>query len=93
MVNGLPSLQAVLLGKIGFVQTPKLHTPAVWHWSSAVHVTFAQGLLPTHTPLMQYASTFDFCVQSRFFLKKTKKQKQKQKRGERESIYMSMCGT
>jgi len=51
-VHALPSLHAVPLATVGFEQTPVpvLHTPAAWHWSSAVQTT---GLAPTHFPAWQ----------------------------------------
>ena len=44
-----PSLQLLPFALFGFEQVPVavLHTPASWHWSSAVHVT---GLAPMHAP-------------------------------------------
>ena len=49
-MQALPSLQVVPFAADGFEHAPVLglHVPAVWHWSSAVHVT---GLDPVHVPL------------------------------------------
>jgi hypothetical protein len=40
VVQGLPSLQGVLLALFGLEQLPvvELQTPASWHWSSGVQV-------------------------------------------------------
>jgi len=48
-VHALPSLQALPFGLAGLEQAPfaGLQTPAVWHWSSAAHVT---GFVPLHVP-------------------------------------------
>ena len=58
-VHASPSLHGVVSAFVGFEQTPVdvLQVPAVWHWSSAVHVT-ATPL--THTPAWQVS----FCVQA-----------------------------
>src|SRR5213083_1824275 len=51
-VQALPSSQPVPSGLAGLLQTPDagLQTPAVWHWSAAVHTT---GLAPTQAPAAQ----------------------------------------
>src|SRR5947207_595935 len=51
-VHALASLQLVPLGLAGLLQAPDagLQTPAVWHWSAAVHTT---GLAPTQAPAVQ----------------------------------------
>ena len=51
-VHAFPSLQLVPFVAVGFEHAPVLglQVPAVWHWSSAVHVT---GLDPVHVPLSQ----------------------------------------
>src|SRR5439155_1057752 len=51
-VHALASLQLVPLGLAGLLQAPDagLQTPAVWHWSAAVHTT---GLAPTQAPAAQ----------------------------------------
>jgi hypothetical protein len=51
-VQAFPSLHAVPSAAFGFEQVPLpgSHTPAVWHWSLAVHTT---GLEPVHVPVMQ----------------------------------------
>src|SRR2546428_464297 len=51
-VQALASLQGVPLGLAGLLQAPDagLQTPAVWHWSAAVHVT---GVAPTQAPAAQ----------------------------------------
>src|SRR5438128_1184987 len=51
-VHALASLQLVPLGLAGLLQAPDagLQTPAVWHWSAAVHTT---GLAPTQAPAWQ----------------------------------------
>src|SRR5436189_4899 len=51
-VQALASLQLVPLGLAGLLQAPDagLQTPAVWHWSAAVHTT---GLAPTQAPAGQ----------------------------------------
>ena len=48
-VHALPSLHALPFAFAGFEQAPLagLQVPAVWHWSSAVHVT---GLAPVQFP-------------------------------------------
>src|SRR5213076_1167019 len=58
-VHALASLQLVPLGLAGLLQAPVagLQTPAVWHWSAAVHTT---GLAPTQMP----ASQASVCVQA-----------------------------
>src|SRR5947199_170054 len=57
-VQALPSLQLVPLGLAGLLQAPDagLQTPAVWHWSAAVHTT---GFVPTQMPAAQVS----VCVQ------------------------------
>src|SRR5437762_3302039 len=51
-VHALASLQLVPLGSAGLLQAPDagLQTPAVWHWSAAVHTT---GFAPTQAPAWQ----------------------------------------
>src|SRR5207248_515796 len=51
-VHALASLQLVPLGLAGLLQAPDagLQTPAVWHWSAAVHTT---GFAPTQAPAWQ----------------------------------------
>jgi len=51
-VQKLPSSHGVLFGRGGLVHTPvaELHVPAMWHESSAVHVS---GSAPTHAPPRQ----------------------------------------
>src|SRR5438093_799837 len=58
-VHALPSLQLVPLGLAGLLQAPDagLQTPAVWHWSAAVHTT---GFPPTQAPAAQAS----VCVQA-----------------------------
>src|SRR5438132_1178244 len=58
-VQALPSLHGAPLSLGGSLQTPDagLQTPAVWHWSAAVHTT---GLAPTQAP----ASQVSVCVQA-----------------------------
>src|SRR5947207_1121263 len=58
-VHALASLQLVPLDLAGLLQAPDagLQTPAVWHWSAAVHTT---GLAPTQMP----ASQASVCVQA-----------------------------
>src|SRR5437870_1683912 len=58
-VQALPSLHGAPLSLGGLLQTPDagLQTPAVWHWSAAVHTT---GLAPTQAP----ASQASVCVQA-----------------------------
>src|SRR5207244_264366 len=58
-VHALASLQLVPLGLAGLLQAPVagLQTPAVWHWSAAVHTT---GLAPTQAPAAQVS----VCVQA-----------------------------
>src|SRR6266700_2776657 len=58
-VHALASLQLVPLGLAGLLQAPDagLQTPAVWHWSAAVHTT---GLAPTQMPAAQVS----VCVQA-----------------------------
>src|SRR5437870_5641077 len=58
-VQALPSSQPVPLGLAGLLQAPDagLQTPAVWHWSAAVHTT---GLAPTQMPAAQVS----VCVQA-----------------------------
>src|SRR6266571_4701605 len=58
-VQALPSSQPVPSGLAGLLQAPDagLQTPAVWHWSAAVHAT---GLAPTQMP----ASQASVCVQA-----------------------------
>jgi hypothetical protein len=50
VVHASPSLQLVPFGALGLEQVPVtgLHTPAWWHWSSAVQVT----AVPPHVPLV-----------------------------------------
>src|SRR5436190_1299577 len=57
-VHALLSLPLVPSGLAGLVQVPDagLQTPAVWHWSAAVHTT---GFPPTQAP----ASQVSVCVQ------------------------------
>jgi hypothetical protein len=52
-VQASPSSQAAPSGLTGFEHTPSVgsQVPAVWHWSSEVHVTGV--LAPTQTPLWQ----------------------------------------
>src|SRR5262249_6459271 len=49
VVQALLSLHVVPFALAGFEHSPVavLHVPALWHWSSAVHVT---GLAPVHVP-------------------------------------------
>ena len=49
-VQALPSLQPVPLALAGLEQVPLLHTPATWHWSSALQTT---GLEPAQVPFWQ----------------------------------------
>src|SRR5438094_591123 len=51
-VQALASLQLAPLGLAGLLQAPVagLQTPAVWHWSAAVHTT---GFPPTQAPASQ----------------------------------------
>src|SRR5947199_298234 len=51
-VQASPSSHGAPLGLAGLLQTPDagLQTPAVWHWSAAVHTT---GLAPTQAPAAQ----------------------------------------
>src|SRR5437879_4619726 len=58
-VQALPSLQGAPLSLGGLLQMPVagLQTPAVWHWSAAVHTT---GLAPTQAPAAQVS----VCVQA-----------------------------
>src|SRR5438132_1704267 len=58
-VQALPSSHGAPSSLAGLLQTPDagLQTPAVWHWSAAVHVT---GLAPTQMP----ASQASVCVQA-----------------------------
>src|SRR5207244_1948350 len=58
-VQALPSSHGAPLSLAGLLQTPDagLQTPAVWHWSAAVHVT---ALAPTQMP----ASQASVCVQA-----------------------------
>jgi hypothetical protein len=58
-VQVLPSLQDVPLATTGFEQVPfaGLQVPAVWHWSTATHVTAAPG---RHTPAVHES----LCVQA-----------------------------
>src|SRR2546427_5773254 len=58
-VQALPSSQGAPSGLAGLLQRPGagLQTPAVWHWSAAVHTT---GLAPTQMP----ASQASVCVQA-----------------------------
>src|SRR5437667_448702 len=55
----LPSSHGAPSSLAGLVQTPDagLQTPAVWHWSAAVHTT---GFPPTQAP----ASQVSVCVQA-----------------------------
>src|SRR5262245_7751675 len=57
-VHSLPSLQVVPSGLAGFEQMPVagLQTPAMWHWSLAVHTTPVPGV---QTPARQLSA----CVQ------------------------------
>src|SRR5207247_1910333 len=57
-VHALASLQLAPLGLAGLLQAPDagLQTPAVWHWSAAVHTT---GFVPTQMPAAQVS----VCVQ------------------------------
>src|SRR5205809_532291 len=50
--DALGSCQLVPLGLAGSLQAPAAgsQTPAVWHWSAAVHTT---GLAPTQAPAWQ----------------------------------------
>lgn len=54
-MQALPSLQPVPSPLLGLEQLPvaPLQTPALWHWSDAVHVT---GLLPVQTPVWQLST-------------------------------------
>src|SRR5439155_1126534 len=58
-VQALPSSHGAPLSLAGLLQTPVagLQTPAVWHWSAAVHTT---GLAPTQAPAAQVS----VCVQA-----------------------------
>src|SRR5438093_261412 len=58
-VHALASSQLLPLGLAGLLQAPVagLQTPAVWHWSAAVHTT---GLAPTQMPAAQVS----VCVQA-----------------------------
>src|SRR5882724_2225179 len=58
-VQALPSSHGAPLGLAGLLHTPDagLQTPAVWHWSAAVHTT---GLAPTQAPAAQVS----VCVQA-----------------------------
>jgi hypothetical protein len=51
-VQGLPSVQTVPLGALGFEHIPfaGLQTPATWHWSLGVHTT---GFDPVQVPIWQ----------------------------------------
>src|SRR5207249_3635517 len=51
-VQALPSSHGAPLSLAGLLQPPEagLQTPAVWHWSAAVHTT---GLAPTQAPAAQ----------------------------------------
>src|SRR5207244_1899277 len=51
-VQALPSSQPLPSGLAGLLQPPVagLQTPAVWHWSAAVHTT---GFPPTQAPASQ----------------------------------------
>src|SRR5204862_295728 len=51
-VQASPSSHGAPLSLAGLLQTPEagLQTPAVWHWSAAVHTT---GLAPTQAPAAQ----------------------------------------
>jgi len=53
-VQGLPSLQPVPFGALGFEHIPvlELHVPATWHWSIAVQVP---GCDPTQVPFPSQA--------------------------------------
>src|SRR5438067_711014 len=53
-VQALPSSHGAPLSLAGLLQTPDagLQTPAVWHWSAAVHVT---ALAPTQMPASEAA--------------------------------------
>jgi|HubBroStandDraft_6_1064221.scaffolds.fasta_scaffold1031985_1 hypothetical protein len=57
-MHALAPLQAVPSVMFGFVHAPVdgLHTPATWHWSSAVQTT---GFVPVQTPFSQTS----VCVQ------------------------------
>src|SRR5206468_3470930 len=58
-VQALPSSHGAPSSLAGLLQTPDagLQTPAVWHWSAAVHTT---GFAPTQMP----ASQASVCVQA-----------------------------
>src|SRR5207247_1475418 len=58
-VQALPSSHGAPLSLAGLLQTPDagLQTPAVWHWSAAVHTT---GFVPAQRP----ASQMSVCVQA-----------------------------
>src|SRR5947199_269476 len=58
-VQALPSSHGAPSSLAGLLQTPEagLQTPAVWHWSAAVHTT---GLAPTQAPAAQVS----VCVQA-----------------------------
>src|SRR5947208_163825 len=58
-VQALPSSHGAPLSLAGLLQAPVagLQTPAVWHWSAAVHTT---GLAPTQAPAAQVS----VCVQA-----------------------------
>ena len=49
VVQRLPSLQLDPFALMGFEQTPPLHVPAAWHWSSAVQVIG----VPAQAPFVQ----------------------------------------
>ena len=51
-VHALPSLHAVPSALFGFEHVPVegSQVPALWHWSSAAHVT---GFAPMHVPTWQ----------------------------------------
>src|SRR5882724_797870 len=58
-VQALPSLHGAPSGLGGLLHTPDagLQTPAVWHWSAAVHT---MGFVPAQRP----ASQMSVCVQA-----------------------------
>jgi hypothetical protein len=49
LVHELPSLHVLPFGFVGFEQTPAEQTPALWHWSLAVHTTG----VPVQAPPLQ----------------------------------------
>ena len=72
VVQGLPSLQAVLSAALGFEQVPfdELQVPGMWHWSSAVQtfgepetqVPFWQVSPMVHGSLSSQGVPFDLLV-------------------------------